>query len=225
MPIERPKAIIFDIIETIFALDAVRPALVDLGLRPEDLDTWFAFGLRDAFTLNATGEIKPFPDILKGALAQLLAKRGLNPPEKDREQVFEAVRNMPPHDDAAEALTILKEAGLPLYALSNGARASTKSLLDQAGLTDHFTEILSVESIGEFKPKKPVYDHGVAATGEAAGDVMLIATHAWDCHGAKAAGLKAAFVSRGQVYPDVMLAPDLTGAELVDVAEAIAGLK
>ncbi|MER0237281.1 haloacid dehalogenase type II [Fulvimarina sp. MAC8] len=225
MPNEKPKAIIFDIIETVFALDAVRPALAELGLQPGDLDTWFAFGLRDAFTLNATRTIKPFPEILKGALAQLLAKRGLNPPKEAQENVFEAVRNMPAHEDAAEALAILKDAGLPLYALSNGARASTKSLLDQAGLTEFFTDILSVETIDHFKPSKPVYDHGVSATGEAAGSVMMVATHAWDCHGAKAAGMQAAFVARGQVYPDVMLSPDLTGEELTNVARAIAALE
>ncbi|MEN3792303.1 haloacid dehalogenase type II [Fulvimarina sp. MAC3] len=225
MAIEKPKAIIFDIIETVFALDSVRPSLVALGLQPGDLDTWFAFGLRDAFTLNATQSISPFPEILKSALTQLLAKRGLDPAEEDRRRVFEAMRSMPPHKDAAEALGLLKEDGVPLYALSNGARASTKSLLEQVGLTDFFTDILSVETIAQFKPSKPVYDHGVAATGLAADQVMLIATHAWDCHGAKAAGLKAAFVARGQAYPDVMLAPDLTGNELVDVARAITALE
>ncbi|EAU41065.1 probable Haloacid dehalogenase, type II [Fulvimarina pelagi HTCC2506] len=221
---QRPKAIIFDIIETIFALETVRPELVRLGLQASDLETWFAFGLRDAFTLNATRAVKPFPEILKGALAQLLAKRELDPPVEDRERVFEAMRNMSAHDDAAEALAILRDANLPVYALSNGARASTQSLLDNAGLTHFFTDLLSVESIDQFKPSKPVYDHGVAATGQRAADVMLVATHAWDCHGAKMAGMQAAFVARGQVYPDVMVAPDLTGVELLDVAHSIVNL-
>ncbi|MDY8110103.1 haloacid dehalogenase type II [Fulvimarina sp. 2208YS6-2-32] len=224
MTIDKPKAIIFDMIETVFALAPVRGDLMRLGLASGDLETWFAFGLRDAFTLDATGSIAPFPDILKGALAQLLAIRGLPSPEMETRAVFETMKALPAHADARAALELLAKTGIPLYALSNGARASTANLLDKAGLGDFFARILSVETVGRFKPNRTVYEHGIASTGEAAADVMMIATHAWDTHGAKAAGMRAAFVARGQAYPAAMLPPDLTGAELTDVARLIADL-
>ena len=51
------------------------------------------------------------------------------------------------------------------------------------------------------------------------------AHHAWDTHGAKRAGMGAAYVARGgQPFPDVMEPPDLIGATLVEVAEALAAL-
>jgi len=53
------------------------------------------------------------------------------------------------------------------------------------------------------------------------GELVLVATHAWDTHGAKAAGLMAGFVARGQPYPDQMIAPDFWGEALIDVAQAI----
>ncbi len=51
--------------------------------------------------------------------------------------------------------------------------------------------------------------------------VALVAAHAWDTHGAKAAGLLTAFVSRGIPYPAVMIPPDIEGQELIDVAREL----
>ncbi|RFC62058.1 haloacid dehalogenase type II [Fulvimarina endophytica] len=223
MTITRPKAVIFDIIETVFALEALRDDFEALSLARSDLETWFAFGLRDAFALDATGSIQPFPKILSGALDELLAVRGLETSQEAHDTMFETMRALPAHADAHEAFTVLRQAGIPLYALSNGARESTENLLKKAGLTHHFEDILSVETVGRFKPARPVYEHAVSVCGVRAEEAMLVATHAWDVHGAKSAGLSGAFVARGQAYPKTMLAPDLVGDELLDVAKAIAG--
>ena len=52
--------------------------------------------------------------------------------------------------------------------------------------------------------------------------VMLVAVHPWDCNGAKAAGLKAAFIARkGQQYPEFFLAPDYTASSLEDLAHQL----
>ena len=54
------------------------------------------------------------------------------------------------------------------------------------------------------------------------GDVRLIAAHAWDVSGALAAGCKAAFVARpGMVLSPLGAQPDVTGADLAEVAAAL----
>ena len=73
------KVVVFDIIETVFSLEPVRHGLASAGFDPLDLETWFAFGLRDAFALNATGDFVPFKEVLDEALEQLAAIRGLSP--------------------------------------------------------------------------------------------------------------------------------------------------
>ena len=49
-----------------------------------------------------------------------------------------------------------------------------------------------------------------------------MATHAWDVHGAKCAGLLTGFVARGQSFPATMAAPDILGQSLAEVASRIA---
>ncbi len=53
--------------------------------------------------------------------------------------------------------------------------------------------------------------------------VMLAAVHPFDTHGAKAAGLQAAFIDRsvGQEYPPFYVPPDVTVASIPALAERI----
>ena len=53
-------------------------------------------------------------------------------------------------------------------------------------------------------------------------ELALVATHAWDVHGAKCAGLFTGFVARGQSFPATMAAPDIVGQSLAEVANRIA---
>jgi len=48
--------------------------------------------------------------------------------------------------------------------------------------------------------------------------MALVATHAWNVHGAKRAGLMGGFVARGQIIPATMALPDVVGEDLAEVA-------
>jgi 2-haloacid dehalogenase len=51
---------------------------------------------------------------------------------------------------------------------------------------------------------------------------MLVAVHPWDIHGAKAAGLRAAFINRtGAPYPEPMHAADLVAPSLTELARQL----
>ena len=54
---------------------------------------------------------------------------------------------LPPYPDAFAAYVGLKDAGIRIFALSNGSAASTKALLDKAGMSEQVEKILSVEDI------------------------------------------------------------------------------
>lgn len=215
------RVVVFDIIETLFSLEVVRDALGETGLTAADLETWFAFGLRDAFALDATHAARPFPDILRGALDQLLAIRGLEAAPDARDRVMAAFADMPAQTGAADAIETLRDAGLRLVALSNGPAERTTRLLESAGLRQSFEHVLSVQDVQRFKPHAAVYQQTFARTGEAPEAHCMVACHAWDTHGAKCAGMRAAFVRRSQVYPSTMAAPDVIEHDLADVARAI----
>ena len=80
----RPFAIAFDVIETCFSLESLRPRLQALGLKNDDaLELWFARMLRDAFALAAADRYRPFKDVAAGALTVTLSDHGFSSIVKD----------------------------------------------------------------------------------------------------------------------------------------------
>ncbi len=219
----RPKAVAFDVIGTTFSLDPVRAALVQVGFPGHVLEIWFARTLRDAFALAATDTFSPFRALFEANLDELARTHSIPIAAAQREQVLGQFAALPAHPDASEAFQLLGDAGIRIFALSNGAAAASENLLQKAELMTRVERVISVADIRNFKPRGEVYLHATQLAGIVPSEMALVATHAWDVHGAKRAGLTAGFVSRGQIFPAMMLQPDVTGASLLDVARALAG--
>ena len=95
----------------------------------------------------------------------------------------------------------------------------TQALLLKAGLAELVERTISIDEVRAFKPDARVYRHAAAMLGIPEASMTLVATHAWDVHGAKCAGLAAAFVARGQRFPEIFRQPDVIGETLSDVAQ------
>lgn len=217
----RPKVVAFDIIGTVFSMEPMRPALVGLGLPPLALDLLYAAGLRDTFALAATNAFAPFQSVLAGCLDELLAMHGRSASSDEKQAVLDMMTVLPPHDDAKAAFEALADAGIRVFALSNGASKTTKGLLAAAGMDRLVEQVLSVEEVQLSKPRAEVYLYAAQTAGVAPGDMALIATHPWDLHGAKTAGLLAGYVARGMPYAKALRAPDVSRETLLDVASAM----
>lgn len=89
---------------------------------------------------------------------------------------------------------------------SNGTDAMVRNSIAQAeGLRPHvdvFRDIVTVEEVRAFKPDRRVYEHLLQRLGRqddhahARADVWVVSANPFDIVGAKAAGLKAAFIDR-----------------------------
>ena len=220
----RPLAVAFDIVETTFSLESLRPLLVAQGMPGTSLETWFARILRDAFALAATDTYAAFRDIAAATLAELAREHGLDPGRTGLDAVLDGFGQLDPHPEAAEAFRILRSADVRVAALTNGAAETTEALFQRAGLTADVERVISVAEIRQWKPRRGLYLHAAEVLGVTPAELALVATHAWDVHGAKCAGLLTGFVARGQSFPATMVAPDIVGQSLVDIALSIAAL-
>lgn len=220
-------AVAFDVLGTVFSLAPLRERLEAAGLPGHALETWFAESLRDAFAMAAAGNgsFAPFQEVLSANLDALFHRHGVVLGRLRKGQVLAGLTELQAYPDAAEAFRILVDAGLPVLAVSNGSAAGTETLLQKAGLRDAVGHVVSVDEVGLSKPRREVYRHAAARAGIAPEHLALVAAHPWDVHGAKLAGLVAGFVSRGLPFSPVMTAPDVQGAELADVARALARLR
>lgn len=221
MSARRPDAVAFDVVETMFSLDPVRVALEEAGAGPRGLESFFARLLRDGFAVAAAGDQRPFRELAAGAAAFVLPHASSG----ERESVLDAFGQLPAHADAEPALARLTSAGLRVVTLTNGSGEQTESLLRGAGL-DHYVErVFSVEETGRWKPAPEPYRHTAESLGVEPDRLALVAVHAWDMHGARRAGLVTGWASRLEdSFPAVFDPPDVTGPDLVAVADALLAL-
>jgi 2-haloacid dehalogenase len=171
-----------------------------------------------AMTLNQVGEYRPFGELMREQAAVI---RG--PDEADA--AMEAAASMPAFPEAAGALDLLAEGGMRLAVLSNSATATAEEGLRRAGLRDRFAHVIGTDQVGAFKPDGRVYRHGLATVGARPGEAVMVAAHWWDLRGARAAGMRVAWVGHEEgrlsgLLPD----PDAAGPGLRATAEAILAL-
>ena len=189
----------FDANGTLFELAPVE----DL-LGPVAAEAFFERTLHTAASLTLAGTWAPFDEVARGALATTCAKLGV---EVDQDAVLRALSRLPAAKDAAAAVGLAGECAI----LTNGGLESTRSLVERAGLP--IETILSCEEVGAYKPSAAPYLHA----RERLGDCVLVAAHAWDVLGARAAGLRAIWVDRDErTWPLPGLEPGERAASLVE---------
>lgn len=189
----------FDANGTLFGLDPVEELL---GLAAAE--AFFERTLHSAASLTLAGAWAPFAEVARDALATTCAKLGR---EVDVDEVLDALSELPAAPDAAEAVALAGECAI----LTNGGLESTRSLVERAGLP--IDTILSCDEVRAYKPSAAPYLHA----RERLGECVLVAAHAWDVAGARAAGLRAIWVDRTErTWPLAGVEPGERAASLVE---------
>ena len=217
-----PRVIAFDVNETLLDLGPLDPlferAFGNAALRAQ----WFAQMLQLSFVGGLTGRYVDFPSAQRAALTMLAKSTGTQLDREAGERIVDQMRRLPPHPDAGPALDRLRETGLTLAALTNSPLDVARDQLAHAELDERFDAILSADQVKALKPRPEPYHMVARAFETVPHDVRLVAAHAWDISGALAAGCAAAFVSRpGKVLSPLGDQPDISGGDLVEVAERI----
>jgi 2-haloacid dehalogenase len=174
--------VVFDSMGTLFELTPLHERLGEAVT-----EAWFERTLHSAATLTMLGEFVPFAELAAATLETTCAKLGV---DVDRDDVLAQLQQLPPAPDAGAALAQCEHA----YVLTNGGREAGEQLLEQAGLADRVERVFGVDEVRAYKPDPRPY----RLVLDAVGDATLVATHAWDCRGAVAAGLDAVWVDRSE---------------------------
>jgi 2-haloacid dehalogenase len=213
---------VFDVNETLLDLAAMDPHFErifgDAGVRV----TWFNQMISSALVATVTGAYSQFGAHAMAALEMTAEQAGVELAEDDNDAVADQLRRLPAHPEVAEALRRLRDAGLRLAALTNSTEQVARAQLEHAGLIDAFELVLSADTVGRLKPAPEPYLMAAERLGVAVGEVRLVAAHAWDVAGAARAGCATAFVARpGKVLDPLVERPEIVGADLAEVADAI----
>ena len=221
----RPSAVAFDVVETLFDLDALKPRFEKAGLPPGLLREWFGRMIRDAMALDATGVYQPFGQVALGTLAMMRAEQQLEPSPDAVEQIMAGFLELPAHADVKPAFQTLKDAGVRAICLTNGSAEITTKLLQRNQLDGLVERVISIDEVKRWKPNKEVYLNAVKVVGVPADRLGMVAVHSWDIHGAMRAGLTTGWASRLEKrFHPLMGPPDVTGESLVEVCKGLLGL-
>ena len=215
-----PSVIVFDVNETLSDMSPLSARFVEVGAPAHLARVWFAALLRDGFALAAAGGSAAFSTIGVELLREALREADLTcSPDEAVIHIMDGFGTLSVHPDIAEGVRVLKEAGLRLVTLSNGSAQVAESLLTRAGLRSDFESLLTVEDAPAWKPIQAAYDYAAVECRVKPADLLLVAVHPWDIHGAAEAGLRTAWLNRtGATYPSYFAAPDHTITALSELA-------
>jgi 2-haloacid dehalogenase len=182
--------------------------------------------LRDGFALTSAGAYADFATVALGVLEGLLSHAG-GPKEGPRpaaEHVLAGLPDLELHPDVAQGMRRLRDAGVRLITLTNGAAELTATVLRRGGVADLVERMMSVSEVGRWKPAAAPYLHAAQQSGVPPDEMALIAVHPWDIDGAKRAGLRAGWLNRAaSPYPGHFERPDAVGGDLTALGEALLG--
>lgn len=165
--------------------------------------------------------------IYRQALDTLLERRGVGdkftPAERDQ---FTAVwTKLDPWPDTVEGLTRVRRRYVTTT-LSNAGMAALVSVVKHGAMP--FDAVLGAELAKSYKPSPAVYQLAVDYLGVPAEQILMVACHKYDLKGAKAFGMRTAFVARPLEFgPDAKpdTAPDrqfdLNVKSFVELADSL----
>jgi 2-haloacid dehalogenase len=146
-------------------------------------------------SLVGSAHHRDFVALTRDALDYTAAKHGIT----DRlllADVLEAYRRLSAYPEVPEVLKRLKGKGIGRAILSNGEPGMLDDAVRTAGLTPLLDDVLSVESVGVFKPDPRVYQLAVDRLGIAPGRIAFLSSNPWDAFGARAFGFHVFWVNR-----------------------------
>lgn len=85
-----------------------------------------------------------------------------------------------------------------------------------------FDQVISVAEANAFKPHRATYEKGAELAGVKLDEVLFVANHTFDCIGAKAAGMRTAFINRrDRPFERTPYQPDIIVRTMTDLANAM----
>jgi len=137
-----------------------------------------------------------FWEVTRNALDWALEAAGLDGDAALRKRLLDLYWELQAYPDVAPMLAALRAGGLQTAILSNGSPDMLAGAVQSAGIRDLLDDVLSVQSVGIFKPDRRVYDLVGARFGCARDEVLFVSSNGWDAAAAAGYGFDTAWANR-----------------------------
>jgi 2-haloacid dehalogenase len=164
-------------------------------------------------------EHTPYREIGHRAVAHVMDRAGIKYSKEDVRYLVSEIEKLKPFPEVPAALDRLR-ANYKLVVLSNG----DPDMLETAKRYHQvpFDRVISVAEANSFKPHVATYTRAAELLGLKPDQILFVANHAFDCIGAKSAGMKTAFIDRrSRPFGETPHQPDILVPSMIDLADAI----
>ncbi len=202
-------ACVFDAYGTLFDVAAAARASAAEPGNEKLADCWQALAadwrqkqLEYSWLRAITGEHCDFWQVTKDGLDWAMAAQGLTGDAPLRDRLLALYWTLAPYPEAKGVLRKLRHAGLQTAILSNGSPQMLEAAVASAGIGNLLDDVLSVESVGVFKPAARVYELVTARFDCARDEVLFVSANGWDAAGAAGFGFITAWINRAGLPMD-----------------------
>lgn len=153
------------------------------------------------------------------SVAHVLDRAGIAYSMDELRSLVTEIERLPCFPEVPAALARLQER-YRLVVLSNG----DPDMLEAAKAWHRvpFDKLISVAEAGTFKPHRAAYLRAAEICGVRCDEVLFVANHTFDCIGAKAAGMRTAFINRRQrPFERTPYQPDMSFRSMPELADAM----
>ena len=202
---------------------AIAPYLKAKGWtgEPSRLVTWWRRTHFENSMIDALLEREhlPYREIGRISLSYTLERAGIAYGREEVERLVAEIERLKPFPDVVAALERLKQR-YRLVILSNGDPDMLDAIKPHLGF--EFDRVISVAAAGRFKPHAATYRKAAEIVAARPDEILFVANHAFDCVGARASGMRAAFIDRRKrPFGDWPYQPDLIVGNFAELADAL----
>src|SRR5687768_2929332 len=189
--------------------------------RPDALVTWWRRTHFESSMIDALlhRDHTPYREVGRRALSYTLERAGIEHTQEEVRDLVAVIERLQPFADVVPALARLKTR-FQLTILSNGDPDMLEAARPHLGI--EFDRIVSVEEAGSFRPHVAPYRTAAQVLGARPAAILFVASHVFDCVGAKAYGMRTCFVNRGRrPFGDWPYQPDLVVDNFAELAQRL----
>ena len=224
------KALTFDLFGTILDLGSSLTPFIRESLDARDIkhvsadEFWEQWRYRQRIeqyqdTILMLGH-SGYLETVRRALHYTLQQNGIDASNNTVDEFMQGWQQLSPFPEVLQALVQLQNR-YQLVVLSNGDAEFLDYLVTQR-VAWNFDDVISVTSVGAFKPHPAVYRGAAGKLGLEVSECLMVSANSFDIMGARACGYRGAFVNRYNLpYEDTQFQPDVTVNNFTELADAL----
>jgi 2-haloacid dehalogenase len=218
----QPKAIVFDVYETLLDMKTVRRRVNSIMNSKRAYIIWFELFMQYTFVDNSTVQFHDFISIAEATLKMTGEIFDRDVSSDDTKGVLELLKSLPLNEGVSKGLSSLNEKGFRIAALTNCTEKIVTDRMVLTGLESYFEKVYSAEHVQKYKPALGVYQWVARELELKPGEILMVSAHGWDIAGAENAGMRTAYLQQGNqlLYP-LAPAPDFICKSVPDLCEQL----